>query len=253
MENGSEPGWGTNSRQLIKDKLNYSEQKLTEIEEALGTSAEGTFDSLNKDDSSGEYAEDYAEVGAAEESNDVVLRYSGDPSQGDVASSIAIGKMLQLDRKGQMDVIPDKDGHNQELYSGFIGALARSNFEPLHISPQRRNQLKAAKMDYKKAKQKAHEKGLKEDLDSLVKEHAATIGDSVITDEEVRTDLRKSIGEYAEARKKVLPLIAAKHMEVFEEGKQVSDFILPDKNTYEIAIHYMKGFEETICGYEPEK
>lgn len=248
MKNGSGGhGWGPNSREMIKDELNYSEKQVSDIEDALGTSTEGTFDSIEEKDSD----KDYAEVGVTTD-GEVLMQYSGSPSKADVAGSAAIGKMLQLDRKGEMSVVPDNNSHNQQLYSGFVGALARSKFEPLHIGPQKRNNLKASKLRYKEAKQRAREHGLKEELDSLVKEHAATIGDSVIEDEEVRTDFRQSINEYSEAMKSVLPLLAAKHMEVFEEGKEFSDFILPDKDAYNTAIHYMKGFEETICGTETE-
>lgn len=236
-------GWNVNSREMVIDTLNFSEQQVSHVEEELGTSMHGAFGAVNEvPDSDSSFAK--TELGS---DGRITLSYSGELSEGDLAQNAAIAKTLNFNINGKVGkFLADMNLWDTQLYIDFVGLVARDQLEDVEFNTSHRKSLVNAISKYEGKKQKAHTYGFPNSFDNLYQEYVETHPDnSRIVKDSVREELRNCIQRYHQARRDTITRKAAIHLEVFQDY-EVTDFILPDDQDKKDVLYYMKGFEEPM-------
>lgn len=242
--------WNENSRQMIIDTLNFSEEQVSHVEEELGTSMYGTFGAIKEDEET-DYTTANTKLGS---DGRITLTYSGDLSEGDLAHQAAIAKSMNYSMNGRVGAfLAGLNPWDTQLYLDFAGFVARGALEDVEFTSSHRRRIVNAISKYEGKKQKARSYGFSDNFDNLYQEYIDTKSeDSSIVSDQVREKLNNRIIEKHRARRETLPRKAARHMEVFT-GYEPADFIVPDKQDREDALYYMKGFEGTAFSLRNDK
>ncbi|MFB6143892.1 MAG: hypothetical protein ABEJ98_01140 [Candidatus Nanohaloarchaea archaeon] len=234
-------GWNENSRQMIIDTLNFSEEQVSHIEEELGTSMHGTFGAINEDTEK-DYTTARTELGS---DGRITLTYSGELSEGDLAHQAAIAKSMNYSMNGRVGTfLAGMNPWDTQLYLDFVGFVARDTVEDVEFNSSHRKRIVNAISKYEGAKQKAHTYGFPRSFDNLYQEFVETDEEnSRIVKDEAREKLRNRILDKHRARRETLTRKAARNLEVFP-GYRAADFIVPEEDDTKDALYYMKGFED---------
>lgn len=235
--------WSENSREMIIDTLNFSEQQVSHVEEELGTNMQGTFGAINELSDS-RYSKAKTEFGS---DGKIVMSYSGELTKGDLAHNAAIAKTLNLNNSGKVgNFLADMNPWDTQLYLDFVGLVARDQLEDVEFNSSHRRSLVNAISKYEGKKRKAHSYCFPRTFDNLYQEFIETNPEnSRIVKDSVREKLRERIRKYHRARRDTITRKAAINLEEFP-GYEVTDFMLPDDQDKKDVLYYMKSFEEPM-------
>lgn len=242
--------WNENSRQMIIDTLNFSEEQVSHVEEELGTTMYGTFGAVNENTE-----KDYTTAKTELDSDGrITLTYSGELSEGDLAHQAAIAKSMNYSMNGRVGAfLAGMNPWDTQLYLDFAGFVARDAVEDVEFTTAHRKRIVNAISKYEGKKQKARTYGFPDSFDNLYQEYVATSSeDSSIVKDKVREKLNNRILEKHRARRETLTRKAARNLEVFPRYKP-ADFLIPDKQDREDALYYMKGFENAAFSLRNDK
>ena len=230
---------GRNSRDVILEEMEFSDPELNRIEEEMGLSLNDTFDDVRQLDMPEGHG-DTGMVGITRtEGEDVVLRYAGNFSEGDLAHEAVHGKMKQPD--GTLEDLPGNKVENR-LYSEFAARVAERKFSTLKTDTGEVAALHHAKTRYMNSRKKLEGEVLDEEFDSLYDDHVQARD---MRDSSLKKEFFDRFEIYRQAREDVLAKETAESY-ASERDVDMKELVTPDKELFNQTIEYIRDVEENI-------